>query len=123
MKKALYGMLQSSLLYSKKFQKDLEEIRFKINPYNPCVANRIVKGKQHTITWHVDDLKSSYIDPKVNNKFLAWLKTKYADDKIAEIKAVCGKKHNYFAMTLDFTTPGVLKLNITSYVKRCFKNF
>jgi hypothetical protein len=45
MKKALCGMLQSSLLYYKKFWKDLKEIKFKINPYNPCVANRIVKGK------------------------------------------------------------------------------
>jgi hypothetical protein len=72
MKKALYRMLQSSLLYYKKFWKDLEEIGFEINPYNPCVANRIVKGKQHTITWHVDDLKSSHVDPKVNNEFLAW---------------------------------------------------
>jgi hypothetical protein len=25
----------------------------------------------------VDDLKSSYVNPKVNDKFLAWLKTKY----------------------------------------------
>jgi hypothetical protein len=54
-------------------------------------VNRIVKGKQHTVTWHIDDLKSSHVDPQVNDKFLAWLKTKYADDKIGEIKAVHGK--------------------------------
>jgi hypothetical protein len=50
MKKALYGMLQSSLVYYKKFRKDLEEIRFIINPYDPCVVNKMVKGKQHTVT-------------------------------------------------------------------------
>ena len=71
MKKALYGMLQSSLLYYKKFWKDLEGQGFKINPYDPCVANRTVEGTQHTITWHVDDLKSSHLNPKVNDKFLA----------------------------------------------------
>jgi hypothetical protein len=107
MKKVLYGMLQSSLLYYTKFQKDLEKQGFKINPYDPCVANRIIEGTQHTITWHVDNLKSSHINPKVNNNFLAWLKTTYANDKIGEIKAVCGRRHNYLAMTLDFTTPGV----------------
>jgi hypothetical protein len=114
-KKALYGMLQSSLLYYKKFQKDLEEIGFIVNPYDPCVANRMVKGKQHTVTWHVDDLKSSHVDLKVNNKFLAWLQEKYASDKIGEIKAMRGKKHDYLAITLDFTTPGVLKVDMTSY--------
>jgi hypothetical protein len=35
MKKALYGMLQSALLYYKKFRSDIEGIRCKINPYNP----------------------------------------------------------------------------------------
>jgi hypothetical protein len=96
---------------------------FEINLYNPCVANRIIKGKQHTVSWHVDDLKSSKIDSKVNNKFLAWSKTKYANDKIGEIKAVCGMKHDYLAMMLDFTTPGVLKLNMTLYVKKMLQAF
>ncbi len=66
--KAMYGMLQSSLLYYKKFQKDIESIGFKVNPYNPCIANQMVNGKQHTVTWHVDDLKSSHVDSKVNNE-------------------------------------------------------
>jgi hypothetical protein len=87
MMKALYGMLQSLLLYYKKFRKDLEEIEFEINPYNPCIANRFVNNKQHNVTWHVDNFKLSHIDPKVNNKFLSWLKTKYASNIIGEIKA------------------------------------
>jgi hypothetical protein len=45
MKKALYGMLQSSWLYYKKFWRDLKEIGFEINSYNPCVTNRIVNLK------------------------------------------------------------------------------
>ena len=40
---ALYGMLISALLWYKKFCSDLEGIRFIFNPYNPCIANRIVK--------------------------------------------------------------------------------
>jgi hypothetical protein len=34
MKMALYGMMISSLLYYKKFRKDIESIEFQINPYN-----------------------------------------------------------------------------------------
>jgi hypothetical protein len=123
MKKALYGMLQSSLLYYKKFRKDLKEIGFKVNPYDPCVANRMVKGKQHTITWHVDDLKLSRIDSNVNDKFLAWLQMKYASNKIGEIKAMHRKKHDYLAMTLDFTTQRVLKVAMTSYIKKMVDDF
>jgi hypothetical protein len=39
-------------------------------------------------------------------------------DKIGEIKAVRGKKHDYFAMTLNFMIPGVLQVDMTQYVKR-----
>ena len=123
MMKALYRMLQSSLLYYKKFRKDIEEIGFKINPYDPCVANRIIQGKQHTVTWHVDDLKSSHINPIVNDEFLTWLRNKYASDNIGEIKAVHGKQHDYLAMTLDFTSPGVLKVDMTTYVNKMLQEF
>jgi hypothetical protein len=49
-------MLQASLMFYKKLRKNLEEIGFEVNPY---VANRIVGGKRHTITWHVDNLTDS----------------------------------------------------------------
>jgi hypothetical protein len=89
--KALYGMLQSSLLYYKKFRREIESIGFVINPYDLCVANRKVNGKQQTVTRHIDDLKSSHVDPKVNDEFLKWLQLKYASDKIGEVKATRGK--------------------------------
>ena len=46
MLKALYGMVMSSLLYYLKFRGHLEGIGFRVNPYNPCVANRIVDSTQ-----------------------------------------------------------------------------
>ena len=47
--RALCGMLVAALLWYKKFCADLESIGFTFNPYNPCVANRIIDGKQHTV--------------------------------------------------------------------------
>ena len=52
--RALYGMLVAAILWYQKLRKDLESIGFKINPYDPCVANQMVKGKQHTVVFHVD---------------------------------------------------------------------
>ena len=49
MLKVLYGMLQSSLLYYKKFRKDIELIGFEVNLYDPCVANRMVSGNQQLL--------------------------------------------------------------------------
>ena len=47
--KALHGMIKSPLLFYRKLRKDLEEIGFEINPHDPCVANKIVNGKQFTV--------------------------------------------------------------------------
>jgi len=47
--RALYGMLSAALRWYQKFRKDLEGIGFKFNPYDPCVANRTIRGSQHTV--------------------------------------------------------------------------
>jgi hypothetical protein len=36
--KALYGTLQTALLFYKKLKNDLDSIGFKVNPYEPCVG-------------------------------------------------------------------------------------
>ena len=82
---ALYGMLVAALLYYKKFRKDVEEIGFIFNPYDACVANWTINKKQHTIRFHVDDLMSSHVDKKVNDRFLEWLNMKYGS--FGEVKA------------------------------------
>jgi hypothetical protein len=63
----------ASLLYYCKFTKSLTEIGFKINPYDPCVANKMIEGKQMTICFHVDDFKLSHCKSKVMDKMIEWL--------------------------------------------------
>jgi hypothetical protein len=41
---ALYDTIVALLLYYKKFVKSLKSKGFKLNPYDPCVANKQVKG-------------------------------------------------------------------------------
>ena len=53
LKKALYGIVQVSLLFWKKLSGILQEWGFELNPYDRYVANQIVNGKQCTIPWHV----------------------------------------------------------------------
>ena len=65
-----------------------------------CVANKTVNGKQHTIRFHVDDLKSSHIDKNVNTKFLKWLNKMYGTH--GEVKATRGNIHDYLGMKFDF---------------------
>ena len=49
MQKACYGMLVSAVLFYKKLRKDLEDIGFKINLFDVCVANKTIQQTQHTM--------------------------------------------------------------------------
>jgi hypothetical protein len=67
---ALYGTMVASLLYYRKFTKSLMSVGFEINPYDPCVANKIVNGMQMTICFHVDDCKLSHRSSRANNNMI-----------------------------------------------------
>ena len=43
MSKALYGILKLALWFYKKLKVDLEAYGFTINPYDPCVANTMIR--------------------------------------------------------------------------------
>ncbi len=48
----------AALLYYKKFVKSLTKKRFKLNPYNGCIANKTVNGKQITKSFSVLEMES-----------------------------------------------------------------
>ena len=75
--RAIYGMLHSGMLSYKKLAKFLQDNNFIINPYDPCVANKTVRGKQLTITWHVDNVKVSCQDKLAVDKFIQLIHNEY----------------------------------------------
>ncbi len=50
---AIYGTMVAGLLYYPKFSSSLKNRGFTVNPYNPCVWNRVIIGKQMTTCFHV----------------------------------------------------------------------
>ena len=64
--KAICGSLQSAMLCHKKFKQDIESIGFEANHCDPCVANKMIDGKQMTMCWHADD--------KLSDTTGTWLK-------------------------------------------------
>ena len=47
LKKALYRTLQAALLFWQLLSKTLVEWVFKLNEYDPCVANKMINSKQY----------------------------------------------------------------------------
>jgi hypothetical protein len=67
----------ASLLSYHKFVKSLTSISFEINPYDPCITNKMVNGKQMAICFHEDDCKLSHHDCKAINDMIEWLHQEY----------------------------------------------
>ena len=119
--KAIYGMLQAALLWYNKFRQELEKEGFEFNPYDPCVGNRTKNGSQHTIRFHVDDVMSSHINPKVNDDFDKWLQAKYGEH--GKVKAHRGKVHDYLGMIFEYKDKGKVEVDMSSYVKNMREDF
>jgi hypothetical protein len=119
--KAIHGHLKSALLFYKKFVKDLKNYKtlFTIKPYNPCVANATINRKQMTITWHVNDLKVSHVNPFQLTKFAAYLAAIYGNGLVVHR----GKIHDYLYMDLNFATDGIMQLSMITYTSKIVTNF
>ena len=94
--KALYGLLLVAVLFYKKLLKDLQAKGFVLNKYDPCVVNKVIRGKQCTIVWWVDNLKVSHKEKEVIDGIIVWLKDKYEDKDIGIMKPTRGKKTRVF---------------------------
>ena len=116
-------MLTSALLFYKKWRNDLLSIGYELNPYDSCIANKTINGSQHTIVWHVDDLKISHMDPNVNDEFVKWVDELYGDDEIGRVKANRGKQHDYLGMILDYGEKGSVKLDMQYYVANMIEQY
>jgi len=101
--KALCGMMVSSLLFCRKLRKDLEQLGFKVNPCDICLANKMINGEQFTVLWHVDDLKISHKDKKVVDQFIQWAIKKHEDSEITKLKPSRGMVHDHLGITLDYS--------------------
>jgi hypothetical protein len=115
LKKALYGTLKAALLFWKKLSAQLKEWGFEIYPYDWCVANKMMNGKQCTILWHVDDLKISHVNPNAVTEVIQLLEEEFG--KEAPLTKMRGKVHDYLGMTLDFSSPGQAKILMIDYRK------
>ena len=93
--KAMYGTLTAPILWYNLFSSKLKYEGFLLNSYDPCVANKMVNGKQMTICWYVDDLKVSHVDPVEVRKMMEILETQFG-----KMDVTYGNDQTYLGMDL-----------------------
>jgi len=104
-------MIESALLWYKFYTEVLQKEGFKLNAYNKCVANKMVKDKQCTIAWYVDNNILSHVDSTVVDKMIATIE-EYFPGLVVER----GKKLNFLGMEIGFLAKGKFALGLVQYI-------
>ena len=117
---AIYGTIVASLLYYRKFTRSLKNQGYIMNPYDPCVWNKVIRGSQITICFHVDDCKVSHKSACAVDDAIKWLRRDYKSifkDGSESMTVHRGRVHKYLGMTIDYSSRGLAKVTMTDYVK------
>jgi predicted metal-dependent peptidase len=91
---------------------------FKLNDYDPCVANKVIDGKQCTIGWYVNDNKISHVDPKVNDEIVRKI-----EERFGKMTVTRGKEHVFLGMKINFNDNGTASINMKEYLKEAIVAF
>jgi len=89
----------ASLAYYHKYTKSLCVRGFVMNPFDPCVWNKEVNGKQLTICFHGDDCKISHVYSKLLDQTINCLCEEYKsifEDGTGKTKVHCGKVNKFW---------------------------
>ena len=116
--KALYGCMKSALLWYQMLKGKLEKMGFKLNPYDPCVANMDVEGSQCTICWYVDDVKISHKNKHVVDEVIERL-----EEDFGKMTVTRGKKHTYVGMNITLTEDRNVEIEMKDYLKEAIEAY
>jgi hypothetical protein len=116
--KALYGCIESAKLFYEHLSATLLSMGFFKNPYDHCVFNKEVYGKQCTITTHVDDLKISCLDPRGVKDTLADLTKAYRNLNVHDEKTL-----DYLGMIFDYSVVGEVRISMDNMIREAVNEY
>jgi hypothetical protein len=116
--KALYGCVQSALLWYNLFTETLQGMGFKLNPYDPCVANLTIHGKQCAVAWFVDDNKISHVDCRVVTKII-----KKIEAHFGKMTVTRGTHRVFLGMDITYEANGTVSIGMKDYILESIDDF
>ena len=115
--KALYGCVQSALLWYELYATTLQDMGFKLNPHDLCVANAEIEGSQCTICWYVDDNKISHINPTVVDDVIRKI-----EEKFGPMSKTRGDEHDFLGMEIKYKK-GKVSIGLKKHIKKAIDSF
>ena len=118
LQKALYGCIESAVLWYKELSSTLGSLGFTKNPYDECSFVRETDGRIDSILVYVDDLMVSSKHQSVLTSIADALREKYTD-----ITVKFGKDHDFLGIHWNFGVPGQVTLSMSGYVENILNKY
>jgi len=115
--KALYGMIESALLWYSLYIEVLLNNGFELNPVDKCVTNKIIDGKQCTIGFYVDDNMISHVKTSVVNDTLKLIEGYFPGLQIQR-----GRKLDFLGLEVEFRDDGKASIGTVQYLTNMIEN-
>ena len=117
LRRALYGCIESAVLWYKELSSTLLGLGFKKNPYDEYSFTGEIEGKIDSILVYVDDLMIFLEPPQALTSIAKSPRSKYTDT------TRIGKEHDFLGVHWDFKVPGQVMLSMDGYVDNILEKY
>ena len=109
-------MIESALRWYELFTGTLCGMGFTLNPYDRCVANKMINGNQSTVGWYVDDNKVSHVDDGVNTKIVDAI-----EEHFGKLARTTGNKHTFPGMDVEMISKGKIAISTPQHINEAIE--
>ena len=116
--RAIYGCIEAALQWYKLFTETLQDLGFKLNSYDKCIANKFENGKQCTIAWHVDDCIATHVEQAVLDNL-----GKKMIKHFGEMEINTGNKHDFLGMNIVINDDRTVSVEMQDQIDKAINWF
>ena len=109
-------MIESALRWYELFTGTLCGMGFELNPYDRCVANKMIDGSQCTVGWYVDDNKVSHVNDEVNSMIVDAIEKHFG-----KLARTMGNKHTFLGMVIEMISKGKILVSTPQHVEEAIE--
>ena len=116
--RAIYGCIESAMLWYNLYSSTLKQMGFILNPYDRCTANKLINGTQCTIIFYVDDNKISHKEPDVVTEVLNQIRSHFGELVISR-----GTKHDFLGININLRKDGLVEVEQRKQIEEVLTHF
>ena len=116
--KAIYGMIDSALLWYELYVSVLKDVVFQLSTYYFCVDNKDINGKQCNIAWYKDKNKVSHVEQEVIDDVINKVEGRFTVLTVTEVNT-----YTFLLIKTRYLNNSMVANNMKEYILEAAQEF